>query len=518
MKLDRTKNAKRNMIFGFVIRLYDMLVPFVIRTVMIRYIGVEYLGLSSLFASVLQVLNLAELGVGSAMVYSMYKPIVEDDADTICALLGLYRKYYWIIGTVIASLGLMLLPFLPVLIKGNVPSDINIYILYLMNLATTVISYWGFAYRSSITSAFQRTDISSKIRGVTATVQYALQIIVLIAFKSYYGYVIVYLLSQILKNIAVGITVQRLYPQYKPQGKLDRNTVKEINKKIRALFTAKLGFVIVNSVDTIVISAFLGLTALAVYQNYYFILTTIIGFISIIFGSCTAGIGNSLIAESKIKNFGDLKLLTFIISWIGGFCATCLLCLYQPFMTLWAGKDLVLGFPMVICFCIYFFVYEINQLLNTYKDAAGIWNRDKFRPLVTALTNLGLNLLMVNYWGLYGILLSTVLSMLLVGMPWLLHNLFDEVFETHLLWAYLRKLFGYVVIVVIGGALTLGLCSLIKLDGVALLAARLAVCCIAPNLFYLLVFGKKAEFKQALLLADNILDGKLSKVLKLKLT
>ena len=147
---------------------------------------------------------------------------------------------------------------------------------------------------------------------------------------------------------------------------------KDINHRIRDLFTSKLGGVIVNSADTVVISAFLGLTMLAIYQNYYYILTSIIGFVGIVFQSCTAGMGNSVIVETKEKNFNDLKKFTFLISWIAGFCTCCLLCLYQPFMEIWVGEDLMLGFSAVICFCIYYFVYEINQLLNTYKDAAGI--------------------------------------------------------------------------------------------------------------------------------------------------
>ena len=515
MKLDRTQNAKRNIVFGFILRVYQLLVPFVIRTAMIHYIGVDYLGLSSLFSSVLQVLNMAELGVGSAMVFSMYKPIAEDDTEKICALMTLYKTYYRVIGLVITIIGLLLVPFLPILIKGEVPADINIYVLYLLNLAATVFSYWGFAYRSSIISAHQRTDLISKINVVTSTVQYAVQMIVLVVFRNYYLYTLVYLGALILNNVTVGIIASKIYPQYKPNGNLDPKSTKAINKRIGDLFTAKLGSVIVNSVDTIVISAFLGLTALAIYQNYYFILTAILGFMSIIFSACTAGIGNSIVVETKEKNFNDLNVFTFIISWIAGFCSTCLLCLYQPFMSVWVGEELKLSFSMVICFSVYFFVYEINQLLNTYKDAAGIWSKDKFRPLITALTNLALNLLMVNYIGLFGILLSTILSMLFVGMPWLLYNLFTELFDRKKLIPYLRSLIRYVVIVVLGCIITYWACSFIALEGFALVVARAVVCCIIPNVWYLLLFFRKTEFKQALRLGNMMTNGMIGRVLKI---
>ncbi len=178
--------------------------------------------------------------------------------------------------------------------------------------------------------------------------------------------------------------------------------------------------VIVNSADTIVISAFLGLTMLAIYQNYFFIMNSIISIVTIIFAACTAGIGNSIIVETKKKNFADLRKFTLIITWIAGFCAICLLCLYQPFMEIWVGSELKLNFLAVVFFMhILFFVYEVNQLFTTYKDAAGMWHEDRFRPLVTALANLIMNLLMVQFWGIYGVIISTVISTLFIGMPWL---------------------------------------------------------------------------------------------------
>lgn len=314
MKIERTKNATRNIIFGLALTQFQILAPFLMRTAMIYFMGMEYLGLNSLFSSILQVLNLAELGVGSAMVFSMYKPIAEDDSQTICALLKLYRTYYLIIGLVVAFVGIILLPFIPRLIKGNIPSGLNVYILYLLNLGATVLSYWLFAYKNSLLTAFQRNDLSSKVTLLTTCFQYVLQLAVLAFIKNYYWYLIVALFTQALTNVVTAIVVTRYYQDYHPVGVLDKQLVKSINHRIRDLFTSKLGGVIVNSVDSIVISAFLGLTALAIYQNYFFILTAIISLVSVIFASCMAGIGNSIVIETVDKNFMDLKKFTFIIS------------------------------------------------------------------------------------------------------------------------------------------------------------------------------------------------------------
>ena len=414
---------------------------------MIYLMGVQYLGLNSLFTSILQVLNLAELGVGSAMVYSMYKPIAEDDNVMICALMKLYRTYYRVIGLIIAVVGCALTPFIPKLISGDVPADINIYVLYLLNLGATVLSYWLYAYKNSILQAYQRTDVVSKVTLVTSTFQYGLQLLVLWLFRDYYLYVVILLLTQAMTNIITAICADKLYPRFKPVGQVTNEEQRLINRRIKDLFTSKVGGIIYDSADTIVISSFLGLTVLAIYQNYFYIMNAITGMIVVVFSACTAGIGNSIVVETKEKNYNDLAKFTFIICWGAGFCSTCLLCLYQPFMELWVGKDLMLSFSAVVCFVVYFFVRQLNALLNTYKDASGMWHEDRFRPLVAALTNLGLNLVLVQYIGIYGILLSTVLAILCVGMPWLLHNLFTVIFERNRMAGYIRKMLYYCIIV-----------------------------------------------------------------------
>ena len=254
MKIERSKNASRNIFFGVILNIYNIVLPFVMRTVMIYLLGVEYLGLNSLFTSILQVLNLAELGVGSAMTFSMYKPIAENDEDKICALMKLYKIYYRVIGGLVLTGGLIVLPFMPKLISGNIPADINIYALYMLNLLATVLTYWLFAYRNSILSAYQRNDLISKITLFTNTCKYIAQILVLYLFKNYYYYVIAILVTQILNNIITAIVSKKRYPQYSPKGNLRSEEKKKINARVRDLFTSKLGGTIVDSADTIVIS------------------------------------------------------------------------------------------------------------------------------------------------------------------------------------------------------------------------------------------------------------------------
>lgn len=514
MKIERSKNASRNIVFGVIQKVYNLLIPFATRTIMIYALGMNYLGLNSLFTSVLSVLNLAELGVGSAMVFSMYKPIAEDDEKTICALMKLYRLYYRIIGGVILAAGLLITPFIPKLIKSDVPPDINVYVLYLMNLASTVITYWLFAYKNCLLSAHQRGDVNSKISMVISVLQVIAQIAVLLLTKNYYLYVLVLILSGILTNITTAVVVNKMYPAYKPQGELPKEQVKSINGRVRDLFASKIGSVVVDSADTVVISAFLGLTSLAVYQNYFYILTSIFGFVSIIFYSCTAGIGNSIITETEEKNFRDFNTFTFIVIWLSCFCVCCLATLYQPFMQLWAGEKNMLSYGYVIVFCVYFFIKEINSLLNLYKDAAGIWHADRFRPLATALANLGMNLIMVQFWGLYGILLSTILSMAFVGMPWLFHNLFTTIFRSGLK-GYLKKTACYTIMTAAICAVCIVCCSFRLESLIAEILVKLLISSVLSNVLLFVLLFRTKEFKQAAAILDTVTKGKIKILRKL---
>ena len=467
------------------------------------------MGLNSLFSSVLQVLNLAELGVGAAMVFSMYRPIAEDDEQTICALMALYRKYYRLIGSAIGVVGLLLTPFVPQLVSGEIPNELNVYILYLLNLAATVLSYWLFAYKNCLLQAHQRTDVVSIISLITTTVQYGLQMIVFVWIKNYYLYVIVMLATAAMNNLITALVATRMYPNYKPVGKMEKSQVQTINRKIRDLFTGKLSFVIFKYTDTLVISSFLGLVMLAVYQNYYFILSSVIGILDVVFGAIIAGLGNSFVTEPKTKQYADLEKFTFLLMWISGVCLCCFLGLYQPFMNLWVGQEYMLKFSAVICFAAYFYVYVINRLLNVYKDAAALWRQDRLRLLVAGMVNLGLNLLLVKRWNIYGVILSTVIAWIVVAIPWILKNLFSVFFDRSLLKHYIKQLLIYAMMAAIAGVLVSWICLQIGVGGWGHLVLCAAVSVTIPNIVFWIVFRKNRLLRPSLQILDRMTKQKL---------
>lgn len=508
MKLDRTKNAMSGTFFGIILRLYRIIGPFVIRTVFLYTLGVEYLGLDSLFTSIIQTLNLAELGVGSALVFSMYKPIAENDETKICALLKLYVYYYRMIGAVVLVAGLALTPFLPKIIYGNIPNDINLYVIYYLNLSVAVMSYWMFAYRNSLFNAFQRTDVISLVGLLTNTVRYALQIVLLIVLKNYYWYMVISLFEQLLNNLVMGWASKKYYPNYKPEGKVDAESKKQITRTIKDLFYSKIGQVINNSFDTVIISSFLGLSVLAVYQNYYYIVSSLIGIFAIIYKACLAGIGNSLITDSQEKNYYDFKRITYIIFFLLNICVACLLCLYQPFMKIWVKKnDLMLDDSYVLLLTFYFLIYEVTMLLELYKDGAGNWHKDRFRPLIAALVNLGVNLLLVNIVGLYGVIISTIVSHLFINLPWIYKRLFADVFSEISSQNYFFVLLKYCGIMVVSSVICVLICSFLPIKSVWIqIIVNFVICTVLSVGSFISITFKQEEFSSVKLLTYKMIS------------
>lgn len=499
----RTKKSLKNILFGMVNKFVLLFCPFIIKTIIIRELGAEYLGLNTLFISILQVLNLSELGFGSTIVYSMYKPIAEGDIKTICALLNLYRKFYTMIGCIILALGLSLMPFLKHLINGTYPKDVNLYLLYLIFLLDTVISYFMFAYKKSIWVANQINSMESKINTVTSVLMYTCQIIALVTTKNYYFYVIFMPLSTLVLNIIRHILISRMYPNYKCVGSIEKEYISVIKKKVSALIGHKIGETVITSVDSIVISVFLGLGVLAIYGNYYYVINSLIGFVSVFYISTTASIGNSLVTTSIEKNYKDFKALTFINVWIVSWCSICLLCLYQPFMKIWMGPKMMFSFHMVVLFVIYFYSWMSRRIGLTYKDASGMWTEDFLKPYIGAILNLVINIALVKIIGVEGVLISTIIVMILVYFPWETYVIFKKMFHKNTI-PYLTKMSVYLCVTIVAAVVTYLVCNQVIVNGLYGLIIKAALCVFVPNVIFFLIYFKTDEMKDILIRIDVI--------------
>lgn len=515
VRLDRTKNAVRNMLFGIMNKIVTLVFPFVLRTVLIKVLGMEYAGLNSLFISVLEVLNLSELGLSTAIVYCMYKPIAYGDRDSICALMKWFRKMYFAIGVFILIIGIAVMPFLQYFIKDSYPKDINLYLLYIIYLINSCVSYFFGGYRSAILSAHQRLDITQKISTVIKGIMYIVQILVLILFKNYYVYAVMLPIFTILINLVTAYEAKKCFPQYICFGEISKEVKKELKEKISGLMITKLCVVTRNSFDSIFISAFLGLTISAMYSNYYFIMKSLISILGIIVQGVLAGVGNSIQTETIEQNYSDLKRFNFMYLWVSGICTICLLCIYQPFMSIWMGEDNLLPFSSVVLFCMYFFLLTMGDMQSVYYNAAGLWWNYRTCTIVEALLNLVLNFILGKIWGLNGIIAGTLISLFLVNFLYAERLVFKYYFKNGKTCEFYLLQVKYAIVTVIACAAIYGMCEVIdfiesiKFSIVGLLM-KAVVCLIFGNIFFLMVYGRTEEFHSAY----NWISGRLNKIRK----
>lgn len=502
--MNRSRNTVRNIIWGLAYQVILLLFPFLIRTIILRILGTEYLGLNSLFTSILNVLNMAELGFSSAVVFSMYEPIANNNEELICALLAFYRKIYLVIGCVVLGLGLIILPLLPLLINGTYPSDINLYILYLLYILDTVLSYFLFAYKGSLLSAHHRNDLSSKINIIVRVSRYSLQIGLLLVFKNYYVYMVVMPICTILENLLNKWVAERYYPQYVCKGKISKDVADVIKKQVSGLMVSKVCGTLRNSLDSIILSAFIGLVTVGIYGNYYYVLNAVHGILTIIGTSMKAGVGNSIVKENKEKNFADFQKFTFLYSWITGWFTCCMFCLYQPFMLLWTGSNKMLfPFPIMALFCIYFFILCASDMRNVYMDAIGLWWEARYRSILECVANLICNILFGYLWGVTGVIMATLVTYVIINLTYGTKILFDNYFYEESLWKYLWSQIKYFIVTCIALIVCYWICQYISGNVLMVLFIRTIVCIVLPNIIFILVYKKNKDYifaKQFILL------------------
>lgn len=485
--------AIKGMLAGVINQILKIVLPFVTRTIIIYTIGIQYIGLNSVFASVLSILSFAELGFGNVMVYSMYKPIAEKDNEKLCALLNLYRNLYRVIGLIILTIGLAIAPFLRSFIHGSYPSDVNLYILYGVYLFNAVIGYWLFAYKSSLLSAHQLYYVSTNINSTVEILIRIYEIIVLVVFKSFYVYIIALPAGTIINNLFVAYRTKKMFPQISPHGIVDRETIKSIRKNVLAGIGHRLGPAATTSIDNLVVSSMAGLVMASVYSNYNYIAATASGFIALFLNSYVAGIGNSLITETKEKNYDDFQLFTFVNSLLVGISTVCILCLCQPFMWIWVGhrngKEYMYSALSLVLLCLMFYTQGIRSIVQVYKTAAGMWYADRWKPYVTTIFNAFLDIVLFPSLGINGILLSTILARALIGIPWETRAFFREYFQKSEK-EYYVNIFKYAIITCIIGTTCYFFCSLLPEAGIIWLAAKAIVCVGLALMLYMFAYRK----------------------------
>lgn len=499
----RTKNTSRNIVAGLWKRFSTIILNFVNRSIIIYILGAEFSGLNSLFTSVIGVLNIAELGIDMAIVQSMYKPIAEGNKKRICELLTLYKKSYYIVGTVILGVGIILIPFIPLLINEELPSNVNLYVLYVLYLINSVISYFMYAYRESLLYAHQREDISHIFRTNILIGKNIVQALVLLLFKQYYIYLVIEISATIANNIWIGIKTKRIYPEYVCVNEKVKMPA-EIKEQLKGLVLGNVCDKARNSLDSIILSMYLGLTVVAVYNNYYYIYSALYSIILSVCNAMSASIGNSIVTETVEKNYENLQKFSFIIAWMTGWISICMLCLYQPFMELWMGKELMLSDENMFLFCIYFYAINMNNIRNQFISGTGIWWKLKYSNVGEAIGNIILNIVLGKLFGITGILAATIITIIGFNFIWRTRILFDNYFKELSLSEYLKNHCFWSFAVIIAAIITWKVCALVSGTTIIRLLANAMICVILPNIIMVMFFFKTKQFKSAKCFILNI--------------
>lgn len=461
----RTKNTVRNIAAGLVNQGVSIILPFINRTIILWSLGAEFTGLSGLFSSILSVLGIAELGFNTAIVYSLYRPMAEHDEDKICEIVSLFRKIYGIIGTIVLVLGMAVMPFLKYLIHGSYPSEINLYVVYFLYLLNSVISYYMFAYKECLLIADQRQDMAQNMRTIVNILRYAAQFVVLLVFHSFYQYLIVAVIGTMVTNLGIQWLTVKKYPYFK-QIKGKQRIPQELIMQMKGLMINKICDTFRNSFDNVIISSFIGLTATAIYGNYYYIYSAVYGIMLTICNAMSASVGNSIVEKNENRNYEDLLTFSALFAFVLGICTALLACLYQPFMKLWAGEKLLLSTSDMFLFCIYFYVINMNNIRNQYISGTGIWWELKASYIVEAAANLLLNFILGKYFGISGVLLATIIT--IFAFNYLQRNavLFRSYFKQSSYMKYLMEQFYFAFVAITAVGCSYVVCSKISLDSI----------------------------------------------------
>ena len=500
----RTKNTKRNIITSYVCTLLSFLFQFVSRYYITRCLGEQYLGLSSLFTSVLQVLNMAELGFSGAIVYNMYRPIADGDDKTVCALLNYYRRVYRIIGVIVLIVGTIVMPFIPKLINGSYPSTINLYFLFGLYVVNTAVSYFLFAYKTSLLEAVQRLDITKVVYTIVQLCQYTFQLVALIVFKNYYLFVIGMILGTCAKNIFSAKAARKYYPQYECCGELPNSVKADIIQRVKGLLVCNISSVTYSSLDSIILSTFIGLTSVAIYGNYSVVLTGLLTIITIIRSSMQASVGNSVAKESIEKNYKDLLMWQYLFSVIGTFCTACLLSLYQPFMTLWMGGELLLPIRDVIIICAWFNVSVVQHAFFLYLSANGLWWELRWPYIGSTVCNLVLNIVLGKRFGITGIVIASFFSSFVFGLVWQCNLIFRLYFKTSTRKYFERQILYFLFTLFVSVA-SFYITTSIHLNGIIGLIVKAITSTIVSTIVAIALYSRSNMFKDAVVFVKKVI-------------
>ena len=494
-RYSRSQNMKRNIGYGLIEKAVILLTPFIINTIMVKKLGVEYGGLTNSLKSAVNILLVVHFGFESAVISSMYVAFSADDTETICAYATFLKHTYHIIGWVLVLACAVFISIPSTLFRSELP--VNIQACFLLFVSEGIIKCFGSGYLWAIPTADQRGDLLSIANAMTAIVRCIIQCAALTALQNYYLYAAAIPIAAIWHNYAVYRKVMSDYPYLKTtEYSLDSCQKNELFKKIKGVFFSNLAGKTRNELDAICVSAFIGLTVAGIYGNYIQMFNGLNTIFYVIITAIVPSIGSGIAGETSDKNHNDMKHIERIYIGISGFITVCLLCLYQPFMCMWMGQELLLQDGEVFLLATYFYILRLGDIRAAYYQAAGLWYYGRHMAFVETVSNIVLNIILCRYLGVTGIIFATLITVFFLNYLYCPIILYKCYFKNGKLALFYTDHIRYSIPVVISAGVSWIICQKIpnydfSIIGVVVWIAKGIVCGLIYAIFYALCRRKQ---------------------------
>jgi O-antigen/teichoic acid export membrane protein len=501
--MSRVNNSFKNALSSTFGELLSIILKFITRSVFISALGTQFLGINGLFTNILTILSLSELGVGTAITYNLYKPIAEKDNEKIKILMKFYRQTYSAIGILVAILGLLLLPFLPLIIRDDL-GIVNVNLIFIIYLMQSVSSYMFFAYKGALIKAQQKEYVINILGYYFSIATSIIQIVTLILIRNFTLYIFIVVLTNILKNLFVAIRVDRLYPylKEKTEGSLSKDELKQIGENVFAILLYKINTVVLNATDNIVLSMFIGLNIVGLYSNYLLIITTIKAFLSKFYQAIGASVGDLHANDQKEHEYFIFRCLNFFTVYAYGIAAIGTFVTANIFISSWIGNIYTLSQSFVLLISIELYMSGINRLMITYRNSMGLFKQAKYRPVVGSVINLALSLYLVQFMGINGVIIGTIVANLLTYIwydPYVVmkFGFSKPAFE------YYSINIKYALTIIISGVTSYLVSTTFQIQGVRSFVVFGLFSVLISMFFMYLVFGRSPEYKYFVILVNR---------------
>lgn len=420
----RTRNSIINVLYTSANQIVSIFLMFISRNVFINYLGIELLGVNSLFSNVLGLLSFVDLGLNSVMAFSFYKPLAENNKKFIAALLYFYKRIYYIIGLVIFLLGVALMPFLHKIVSLDAPVD-NLELYFLISLITVSSSYL-FVFKTTLLIADQKGFIYTRISMLSFIIKSILQILIMMTLGSFCLYLILELLSNLFMNIYSSHITDEIFPYLKDKSYiLDKEEKNTIIKNIYSGAIGRIAEVLMTSTDNIIISIYVGTVAVGYCSNYFLIQSKITGFIFLAFSSIVSSVANLIVTEKSKERYKIFNLIQNLAGLISVLSVPLYILLVSDFIFLWLGDKYVLGNSVVYAIGLNMFLAIVLNPLYTFRSATGLYMKTKYLMIICAILNIILSIVLSYYIGICGVIIASALSRILTYVivePFLLYK------------------------------------------------------------------------------------------------